>query len=748
MKTQIIFQDVCPQQFVGDIDHVLSSTIVTRLEQVPPESSAPCIIMAEENLSTFINHLKLCEAPVKNLLLKADNEQVALIGLESRIRTQYQGHIIDARKGKLNQYDLRIAKLKLAPSRELKRLTRSVLYYMLRSYPLISIEDAVNTVCEANDSVTRRWAFSAANWFIRDIEKQLTLARTLTVPESLLLKPSDISLDDYMQGGTFLNFSSTGAGKTQLNEKLVPYFIRQGLTVAYVSHRCSIAEGSLTEEENISHYMKIKLGTEHSIKCLNIVVNSITKNNFKAFFNNVDVVILEEGKQVFEHVAVGSVNHREQVYTELIKLCEQAKVLIVSDADLNNSTLDVIKRARPRQPVRYLYQSMDFSQKCIDISAYDNVLAEIEATVGQEPVMVCSDNRRLMNELAASFREKDLRVLTITKDDAKEDEQQLFFQSPDDVLHKYDVVLYSPAITSSTSITKDRFAKHFGLFEGTVCSSTIIQMLRRNRPCMQFTVGIKAPNIMNEDRLDELLSDEVTDFEAFTAQVTRDINFNTNNIVPALYFNAQAQGFKVTFNGCSTEVFKPTQTEIKTFERSLSIEKFQRGIEETSGKGSKQKNIEQWYFTDARERMEETLCKTDITLVDVKFWYKNNFEQKLNNFIKLMENDRLFKRIFEIIGIDKYTGEGQVTKLDAVKLYAELSKRKVEFDQKIQGMTLSKNLKDPTNTVNKIIKMFGFEVKRCQLGEKNNKVRVSYLSSDSVAYMHDCWDRRKFKKAA
>ena len=78
-----------------------------------------------------------------------------------------------------------------------------------------------------------------------------------------------------------------------------------------------------------------------------------------------------------------------------------------------------------------------------------------------------------------------------------------------------------------------------------------------------------------------------------------------------------------------------------------------------------------------------------------------------------------------IIGIDKYTGEGQITKLDAVKLYAELSKRKAEFDQKIQGMTLSINLKDPTNTVNKIIKMFGFEVKRRQLGEKNNKVRVS-----------------------
>lgn len=749
MKTQILFQDVCPQQFVGNIDHLLFSTIVTRLNQVPINSKKSYIIVTEHQLSKFINHLNACDASISNLILEAESDYVALIGLENRLKTKYKGKVIDARKGKLNQFDLRLSKLKIAPLTKRKKLARSLLYHMLVTYPLTSIELAVNVVCEANDKISRHWALSSANWFIRKTKNQLLSAKTLTVSDNLLIRPDELTVDDYLKGGTFFNFSSTGAGKTQLNEKLVSYFISQGLTVAYISHRRSIARGSLSEDPNTTHYLEVKLGTEHTIKCLNIVVNSITKANFKAFFNDIDVVILDEGKQVFEHVVVGSVDHRAELYSALTKICQQASVLIVSDADLNNSTINAIKQARPYQPIRYLYQSMDFSLKGIDISGYDNVLAEIKTTVGFEPVMVCSDNKSLMIELATSFRKIGLSVLTVTGDDAKDEEQRIFCESPDEVLHKYDVILYSPTITSSTSVTIGRFNKHYGLFEGIVCSSTIIQMLRRNRPCMQFTVGIKPPYKTKEERLDELLSVSATDFEAFSAKVTRNINFDTNHIVSALYFNAQSQGFKVTLNGCTTKFFKPSKAEIKVFESSLNIEKFYKGIKEASSKPcKKQNNIEQWYFHDARLRMQETLYKRDISFIDVKFWYKNNFEQKLNNFIKLMENDWLFKRIFEIIHIDIFTGEGQVTPLSVTLLYAELLKQKAEFDQKIIGLKLPQNLKDPTQTVNNIIKAFGFEIVRRQIGKKRNTIRVSYLKIESVVYMHDCFSRRKLEQAA
>ncbi len=749
MNTQILFKDVCPQQFIGNIDHVLSSTIVTRLEQVRVEQDKSYIIVAESQLQTFINHLVEYEAPVKNLLIDTDNAEVALIGLENRIRTQYQGNTIDARLGKLSQLELRQIKLKIAPSKEIKRLALSVLYYMLRSYPLTSIESAVATVCEVNNNVTKRWATSKAKRIIDDMEKQFLLSKALTVPQGVLQNPDALTLNDYMREETFLNYSSTGTGKTQLNEKLVSHYISQGLTVAYISHRRTIAGGSLVNEPNTAHYLEVKYGTEHSIKCLNIVVNSITKARFESFIKNVDAVILEEGKQVFEHLVIGTVNNRTEVYKALIKLCQQAKTLIVSDADLDDCTLDLIKRARPHQPINYLYKSMDFSQKSIDISGYDNVLAEIENTVGTEPVIICSDSKKQVDDLAEDYRKKGLRVLTITKDDAQCEEQKLFCKSPDTVLHKYDVILYSPTITSSTSITKGRFVKHFGLFNGTVCSSTIIQMLRRNRPCMQFIVGIKPPNKIKETRLDELLCDDANDFEVFSAKVVQHINFDTNNIVPALYFNAKSHGFNVSFNECTSVLFKPKKAELKAFEHKLNDELLYQGITEAANnRGKELTNVEDYYFADVRSRMEETLYKAEITAQDAKFWFKNKFEQKLSNFTKLMEGDVLFKRIFEVIGIDVYTGEGQVTKLDAVKLYKVLLNRKVELDQKMKGMILSENLKDPTQAINNVIRTFGFIVNRSQVGSANNKVRVSYLSSDSVAYMHDCWDRRKFKQAA
>lgn len=749
MNTQILFKDVCPQQFVGNIDHVLFSTIVTRLDQVSVEQDKSYIIVAEEQLQLFINQLVKYEAPLKDLLLEADNEQVALIGLENRIKTQYQGNIIDARLGKLSQLELRQAKLQIAPKTEVKRLTLSVLYYMLRSYPLTSIESAVATVCEVNDNVTKKWATSKANRIIDDMEKQFLLSKTLTVPHGVLQNPDTLTLNDYMREETFLNFSSTGTGKTKLNEKLVSHYISQGLTVAYISHRRTIAGGSLVNEPNTAHYLNIKHGTEYSIKCLNIVVNSITKARFESFIKNVGVVILEEGKQVFEHLVIGPVENRSKVYEALVTLCKQAKTLIVSDADLNDCTLDLIKRARPNQPINYLFQSMDFSQKSIDISGYDNVLAEIENTVVIEPVMICSDSKVLMLNLVKGYRKKGLSVLTITKDDANGDEQQLFCKSPDDVLHKYDVILYSPTITSSTSITKGRFAKHFGLFEGIVCSATIIQMLRRNRPCMQFIVGIKLPNQIKETRFEKLICDDANDFDIFSAKVVQHINFDTNNIVAALYFNAKAHAFNLTVNGCTTKLLKPKKAELKKFERELTFQVFYEAIQGgMAGKNKEFNNIGQQYFADARTRMEEVLYKTDITPVDARFWFKNNFEQKLSNFILLMENDQLFTWIFEVIGVDIYTGEGQVTKLDAVKLYKELLKRKSELDQKLQGVSLSENLIDPTQTVNNIIRSFGFKIERSQIGDKNNKIRVSHLYPDSVRYMHDCLKRRKLALAA
>ena len=749
MNTQILFKDVCPQQFIGNIDHVLHSTIVTRIDQVKIDQGKSYIVVAEAQLQIFIDHLMEYEAPIKNLLLDAENKQVTLIGLENRIRTKYQGTIIDARVGRLSQLELRQAKLKIAPLKEIKRLARSVLYYMLRSYPLISIENVIQTVCEANNEVTKRWATSEAKLIINNMEKKFLTAKALTVPYGLELNPDELTLNDYMKEGVFLNFSSTGTGKTQLNEKLVSHYISQGLTVAYISHRRTIARGSLVNEPNTTHYLEVKLGTEHAMKCLNIVVNSITKARFKSFVENVDVVILEEGKQVFEHIVLGTVEHRSEVYTALIKLCQQAKTLIISDADLNDVTLNLIKHARPHHPISYLFKSMDFSQKSIDIAGYDNVLAEIENTVGSEPVIICSDSKERVLSLAKGYRNRGLRLLTITKDDANGDKQQRFCKSPDDVLHKYDVILYSPTITSSTSITKERFTKHFGLFEGIVCSDTIIQMLRRNRPVMHFTVGIRPPNQIKETRVDNLLCDDPDGFEVFSAKVVQHINFDTNNIVPALYFNAKATGFNVTFNVCGTKFFKPSKAEIKLFESSLNIEKFYKGIKEASSNLCKNQNtIEQWYFHDARLRMEETLYKRDISFIDVKFWYKNNFDQKLNNFIKLMENDMLFKRIFEIIHIDIFTGEGQVTPLSVTLLYAELLKRKAEFDQKIFGIKLPQNLKDPTQTVNNIIKAFGFEIVRRQIGKKQNAIRVSYLKIESVVYMHDCFSRRKLEQAA
>lgn len=749
MNTQILFKDVCPQQFIGNIDHVLHSTIVTRIEQVEIDQGKSYIIVAEAQLQTFINHLKEYEASFKNLLLDAENEKVALIGLENRIRTKYQGTVFDARLGKISQLELRQTKLKVAPSKEIKRLARSVLYHMLRSYPLTSIENVVQTVCEANNKVTQRWATSEAKWIISNVEKQLLTAKTLSISDDLLLNPDELTLSEYMKVGTFLNFSSTGTGKTQFNEKLASYYISQGLTVAYISHRRTIARGSLVNEPNTTHYLEVKLGTEHSIKCLNIVVNSITKARFKSFLENVDVVILEEGKQVFEHIVLGTVEHRSEVYAALIKLCQQAKTLIVSDADLNNATLDLIKQARPHQPINYLFQSIDFSQKSIDMSGYDNVLAEIENTIGTEPVMICSDSKERISKLAKDYKNRGLRVLTITKDDANGDKQQRFCKSPDDVLHKYDVILYSPTITSSTSITKGRFKKHFGLFEGIVCSDTIIQMLRRNRPCMQFIVGIRPPNQIKETREDKFFFNVLNDFDVFSSKVAQHINFDTNNIVPALYFNAKANGFNVTFNGCGTNIYKPTKAQIKTFELSLTIESFYEGVKGISINSNKQQqSIEQWYFYDIRARMKQALYKSDITFKDVEYWYKNDFEKKLINFTKLINNEPLFKLIFEIVGVDFYTGHGEIRPLVATKLYTELSKQRTEFNQIILGIMLPENIKDPTNTVNKIIKAFGFKIKRRQVEDINKKVRVSYLCPDSVVYMHNWLDRRKLDLAA
>lgn len=291
-----------------------------------------------------------------------------------------------------------------------------------------------------------------------------------------------------------------GAGKT---ERLIAPLMQAAPKAAYIAHRISLLDDAAARL-NIQHYQQARAEFMADISHLACCVNSLTNAKFyndaeRSWFTTIDTLCIDEASQVISHTASGPVEGRVRVMDALLEAVAVARRVLLCDADANDRVVEFCEMARPGQTITILEIEGKAEHIRVDHSDDETVWqVALDWICDGKRVLVANDSAESAKKMAALVEEriaegkaKPVRMLLVHADSKADPDVTAFLMNPNAEAVKYDVLIYSPAISSGVSMTTPHFEHHIGLFSGnSVGPSDAIQMLRRDRTARHYLVGI------------------------------------------------------------------------------------------------------------------------------------------------------------------------------------------------------------------------------------------------------------------
>lgn len=291
-----------------------------------------------------------------------------------------------------------------------------------------------------------------------------------------------------------------GAGKT---ERLIAPLMQAAPKAAYIAHRISLLDDAAARL-NIQHYQQARADFMADISHLACCVNSLTNAKFyndaeRSWFTTIDTLCIDEASQVISHTASGPVDGRVRVFDALLDAVAVARRVLLCDADANDRVVEFCEMARPGQTITILEIEGKAEHIRVDHSDDETVWQiALDWICAGKRVLVANDSAESAKKMAALVEEriaageaKPVRMLLVHADSKADPDVTAFLMNPNAEAVKYDVLIYSPAISSGVSMTTPHFEHHVGLFSGnSVGPSDAIQMLRRDRTARHYLVGI------------------------------------------------------------------------------------------------------------------------------------------------------------------------------------------------------------------------------------------------------------------
>ena len=261
---------------------------------------------------------------------------------------------------------------------------------------------------------------------------------------------------------------------------------------AYFAHRVSLI-GDVSRKLQLHHYDDVRADQVSGIGAIACCINSITHPKFGGFFADLDTLCIDEAGQTLRHIAIGTVDNREAVIERLATAMRSAKRVILCDADANDALIDFCARVCPGMPIHVIEMSTDCRDKQVRHASLDQVFtAAIELSKAGTRLIVADDNAEHARQLADAIRTAapERRVLLVEQETRPDQDVQTFQSDPNGQAVNYDVLIYSPAITSGVSIERAHFDQAIGFYHGIVPPADFVQMLRRDRTQSSFVIGV------------------------------------------------------------------------------------------------------------------------------------------------------------------------------------------------------------------------------------------------------------------
>lgn len=407
----------------------------------------------------------------------------------------------------------RLESIELLPRNQREKAVYALLAYAVDCAPIRPLDKSLERIKRVLGHEWSAFLESKALWISQKYNAKIEAVKPLFsfkdniavhfAPQTMAKHTADTL---FKNGGLYIDNRGTGSGKT-LNMaeivKLAKYYKAQGERVGYISHRVSLSANS-SARLTLENYQELKPHDMPDVQYMAIVANSLAKWHFAAFYEDCDVLFIDEIKQVLEHIAVGTFDNRDRakVLATIKKAIKNARLVICADADLDQTTLNFLKSCG--KPIRRIASDISGNapkvNKPIIYSDTNTIRDEaIRSAIAGNKLLIHCDTKNETESLklvliASGLSESD--ILVVNSDTKAEPNEALFLKDPDAYLAQYQprVVLASPTIGSGFSIEQTYFDDVYMLLTGILTPTDIMQMSARYRPAKRLFIGFEDKN--------------------------------------------------------------------------------------------------------------------------------------------------------------------------------------------------------------------------------------------------------------
>lgn len=347
-----------------------------------------------------------------------------------------------------------------------------------------------------------------------------------------------------------------GTSKTEILMRKVLARVDKGV---YAAPRRSLVEDA-ADRLGLDHYEGVD-GLEASFSWkLALCINSIGSEKFKQTMADLDVFCLDEAIQALPQIpSLGTASAKKENYDALVRALEGSKLTLICDATANEFLVEELRKLAPNKTICLIDVKVP-NPKSWDVQfTPDSNTARhtaLQAIRQGQNLLVATDSRTEAQSLEQLFLEQNpnLNILNIHREPsaARKEAIRRFTKEPNKVCTEYDVIIYSPAITSGLSIKEKHFNCHVGIFFGVVNPMDILQMMGRDRTSTKWCLCIQDRGLhLKKDYREQengllKLAGQVSTFDQFKiAKEIYDFKSRDNLLAKTLHI-LTLQGHKVS----------------------------------------------------------------------------------------------------------------------------------------------------------------------------------------------------------
>lgn len=332
-----------------------------------------------------------------------------------------------------------------------------------------------------------------------------------------------------------------GAGKTNLLKviKDLQTRLRGGeyhAGILYVAHRQSLISNA-AERIGVADYQNFTSGVDYATEQQAVCINSLPKvkqsnlsldwqavceiseqlqddpdnaellGRFEAIKYRIgesryyQAVFIDEARQTYEHaIDSNTIKGRAYLLECLEILLKRSRLVVLADAELNDDALKFYHNLCSKSHTMLISES-----EVVEHSAKHHVLESLDAArqqilelsyAGRRVVVPCTAEGEADNtfkHLKDTLRE-DMRILLVTAANKGEAAQQRLLENPTKEMDNWDIVIFSPVISSGVSMEHPKFDATVMLNSCVLPENESVQALARNRCAKDVFVAFGKQN--------------------------------------------------------------------------------------------------------------------------------------------------------------------------------------------------------------------------------------------------------------